>query len=972
MDSSTELELPSPKRIRLEGPEHKHKVAIDSATPVDDIDDLYGTPPVQAHSPSKSAHVATPAFGTLTPPLGQKLFSLPGLGMLDGNPASPPQTTIEQSQASIYLEAGQSSSEKNVERVTVEVENGKYFQVDGGLGSAVDDERGVALHATDPENNFAVHSETLVNKNTTAVAKSEGRELEAEAQNGLDSAVDDKRVVNNQTTEPAITFSESSKILANGNTTEIASSEERVLEEEVPNELDTAVEDERIVDIQTTALGSTSPVFSEILMDGNTTTIAKSEDRVLDAEASVAQVGIPSGSEPAHVLPNWHCSGTVSDNQIWLGGYLIENLPPTAPDSITARAGTGAEVLQDEDVVRIGDGVQSHLFSGEGFVDGQSEKTISTELNLAKSGEANQDSEDPEFELDSSPLGSETSSDDSSDTSSSEDSDADDYEMLSPAEQARRLMAEDGGSDDDGKSKGRKVIAEVPRTLNEKPDEFVPKPTVVVTEDMQIEELGLIENTVENLALIKANTSGEYQVLESGSLLCIQDKTVIGVVSETLGRVQQPYYSVRFTNATAIAEAGVQRGTKIYYVAQHSTTVFTQPLKAYKGSDASNLHDEEVGDDELEFSDDEAEAEHKRQVKQQRMAKRSARDGQPDGFSRGPQQRPSRPSPRVHSGLHPVQEHPPNSTDPALNYDDADGMEISKDEDEDRLYTPLTRPSNLLEILSGAAPPMNSHRGRGNTNRGRGDSRGGNRGRGDNRGRGGRMRGSERGGQQNRKDHGNRGGQGQSHGHPTPRMPQKNGFSPSQSSGLPPRPSPETIGYQQSTRQGNGFPQPPPHQSPIPPPAYQAQQQPHFHGHPNHPFQYPNTHNLPYFQQPPHQPYPSNLPQQNHSQYYQPQQPGPHQGYSQQFAPHPGTAFPPQPQYPPSLPPGAHINPNFFKQQGQPPSPQNWQQGYNQQQQQQRRQYPASPASAYTGTSAPASNEARLQELLRGLGRGGG
>jgi H/ACA ribonucleoprotein complex non-core subunit NAF1 len=68
-----------------------------------------------------------------------------------------------------------------------------------------------------------------------------------------------------------------------------------------------------------------------------------------------------------------------------------------------------------------------------------------------------------------------------------------------------------------------------------------------------------------------------------------------------LGRVQQPYYSVRFTNAAAITEAGIVKGTKIFYVEPHSTYVFTQPLKAFKGSDASNLHDEEVGEDEISF-----------------------------------------------------------------------------------------------------------------------------------------------------------------------------------------------------------------------------------------------------------------------------------------------------------------------------------------------------------------------------------
>ena len=46
-----------------------------------------------------------------------------------------------------------------------------------------------------------------------------------------------------------------------------------------------------------------------------------------------------------------------------------------------------------------------------------------------------------------------------------------------------------------------------------------------------------------------------------------------------------------------------------------SNFVFLSHLKRLKGSDASNAHDEEPGEDELEFSDDEAEREHKRALK---------------------------------------------------------------------------------------------------------------------------------------------------------------------------------------------------------------------------------------------------------------------------------------------------------------------------------------------------------------------
>ena len=44
----------------------------------------------------------------------------------------------------------------------------------------------------------------------------------------------------------------------------------------------------------------------------------------------------------------------------------------------------------------------------------------------------------------------------------------------------------------------------------------------------------------------------------------------------------------------------------------------TKPLKALKGSDASNLWDEEVGVEEMEFSDDEKEAEFKRALKKKK------------------------------------------------------------------------------------------------------------------------------------------------------------------------------------------------------------------------------------------------------------------------------------------------------------------------------------------------------------------
>jgi H/ACA ribonucleoprotein complex non-core subunit NAF1 len=53
-------------------------------------------------------------------------------------------------------------------------------------------------------------------------------------------------------------------------------------------------------------------------------------------------------------------------------------------------------------------------------------------------------------------------------------------------------------------------------------------------------------------------------------------------------------------------------GRPVFHVPARSNFVFTQAIARIKGSDASNLHDEEVGEDQMEFSDDEAEAQWRR------------------------------------------------------------------------------------------------------------------------------------------------------------------------------------------------------------------------------------------------------------------------------------------------------------------------------------------------------------------------
>ena len=340
--------------------------------------------------------------------------------------------------------------------------------------------------------------------------------------------------------------------------------------------------------------------------------------------------------------------------------------------------------------------------------------------------DGNKADESAEFEIDSSPYQS-SSTDTLSTTTSSEDSD-DDYKLLDPEEQARRLMQEDGGSDDERAGKtGTGASSGPPRTQNEKPDEIVPKLNVTVTPEMSIKELGNIEALVENVALIKTKISGEYQVLETGSVLCLSDRSPIGSIAETLGRIDQPYYTVHFENPTAMAEACISEGTQIFYVEQLSTTVFTQPLRGCKGSDASNIHDEEVGDDEMEFSDDEKEAEYKRRLKQAKRQWQEGKTTATEGFSRAPGRGRNRNRGRSAArGDRPAPDSLNYGGTVQIDYDD---LEI------DGPYNTLARPNNLHEMMGRSEAPIETRSngfdgcrgspgGRGPANRGRGRGRG--------------------------------------------------------------------------------------------------------------------------------------------------------------------------------------------------------------------------------------------------------
>lgn len=125
-------------------------------------------------------------------------------------------------------------------------------------------------------------------------------------------------------------------------------------------------------------------------------------------------------------------------------------------------------------------------------------------------------------------------------------------------------------------------------------------------------------SVLDNMVIVKGLASkiadqAAESVLDSDSLLVFDDRKVLGYVSDDLV-VHQPLYQIKFTSSFPLDAAIAKISRPVFHVPQRSRFVFPSQLRKFKGCDASNIHDEEVADHEVEFSDDEAEAEYKRNL----------------------------------------------------------------------------------------------------------------------------------------------------------------------------------------------------------------------------------------------------------------------------------------------------------------------------------------------------------------------
>ncbi|KAG0040242.1 hypothetical protein BGZ82_004246 [Podila clonocystis] len=235
------------------------------------------------------------------------------------------------------------------------------------------------------------------------------------------------------------------------------------------------------------------------------------------------------------------------------------------------------------------------------------------------------------------------SSDDDDDgpASSESDSDSDSDDDIGKAhagmtieqrQKARQVIdaMDDDDSDGEGETNGTLHTAHEIVQLPE-----VTKPNVVIGPDTKLEVIGTVFGIVDNVVVVQANSSGDTRVLDSGTVVAVikeqegdqpAHREILGEIFETFGPVARPLYSIRFNTASEIPSI-CTLGSTVHSVPEYSSFVLTQPLKAMKGSDASNRFDEEVNEEEMEFSDDEKEMEHKRLLKEGKKKNRGGNKG---------------------------------------------------------------------------------------------------------------------------------------------------------------------------------------------------------------------------------------------------------------------------------------------------------------------------------------------------------
>ncbi|KAJ3511356.1 hypothetical protein NLJ89_g4150 [Agrocybe chaxingu] len=268
--------------------------------------------------------------------------------------------------------------------------------------------------------------------------------------------------------------------------------------------------------------------------------------------------------------------------------------------------------LSPQDTSAVDDDIKSSDIEDESDIDSEDEIAAV----LTKGGATDEDERPKGLQPVSEP--SETSSESVSDSDSESDSsDEEDGEVGRDIRTHQDL-------DDEEEPVPAPTSGTYFQTKHEVPEADITIPEVDKVGDHEVlEKVGEVMNIIDRAVIVRGLPSqtanrGSDRALDSDTLLVFDDRKVMGYIYETFGPTMQPLYQVKFNSSFPLDPERVRVGREVFHVPAKSHFVFVSQIKAMKGSDASNVHDEEPAEDELEFSDDEAEAAHRSRLKRKR------------------------------------------------------------------------------------------------------------------------------------------------------------------------------------------------------------------------------------------------------------------------------------------------------------------------------------------------------------------
>lgn len=199
-------------------------------------------------------------------------------------------------------------------------------------------------------------------------------------------------------------------------------------------------------------------------------------------------------------------------------------------------------------------------------------------------------------------------------------------------ETCRRMRQKELLNEDDDEDVPSVPCATDARLVEHEYDNFpaIAELLIHVDEGIKLKKLGKITQIVDCLVVVQCDSN---VALDFDSVVFDENRNAIGQVFDIFGAVASPLYSIRFNSCDEAKQHPV--GKSVFFAPdaeQYTHSIFTDQLKSLKITDSCWDGEGECPDDQLAFSDDEAEKSYmakKRRKKQNISCRQDASTSEP-------------------------------------------------------------------------------------------------------------------------------------------------------------------------------------------------------------------------------------------------------------------------------------------------------------------------------------------------------